>query len=369
MNCAIVFIKNQKELDLAKSRIFDKHLIDYSIKEISHLDLDKIYLVGSDFEVKGTISRDSINEVIEEVENIEGKCLLMSPFYPLIDKKDYKELLEKEASTVLTCENEIVPVFTLKNDELSDFEAVQFEGVELSPEKNRRFTGIKDIYGLSCSIKEKINNHLLENGVIILDPTSTIIGIDVVIDKKTVIESNTEITGKCLIGKNNKITKGSTLRDVILGDNNVIVESRIENSIVHNNVNIGPNAIIEDDSEIFDEAKVGSYVKLSKTKIGQKSSVDHMSYLGDCEIMENVKIGSGVLTVNTDGLSRHSTIIKANATVGCNVTLIAPLLVGEYALLAAGSTIDSDVRDGDMAISRLYQQNKKGYGYKYFKED
>lgn len=369
MNSAIVFIKNQKELELAKTRIFDKYLVDYSVNELSRLDLDRIYLVGAgSVEVKGATSRTTINEVMEELENEEGKCLLLSPFYPLIKKEDYMNLLNQESSQVFVSGDDIVPVFSLANKELKTYETVNFEGFKLDECKAKRFKGSKDIYSVACAIKEDINNRLLNKGVIILDPTSTIIGIDVSIDKNTVIEGNVEITGKCMIGKNNRISKGSTIKNAILGDGNKIVESRITDSIIHDNVYVGPNAIIEEYSEIADEATIGSYVKMCNSKLGYKSSVDHMSYLGDCEIGNVVKIGTGVLTVNNDGLSKHKTIIKSNATVGSNVTLIAPVVIGEYALIAAGSTIDNDVKDGDLAISRLYQQNKKGYGYKHYKE-
>lgn len=95
----------------------------------------------------------------------------------------------------------------------------------------------------------------------------------------------------------------------------------------------------------------------------------HLTYLGDSVVGEDVNIGCGVVTVNYDGANKHKTIIQDHAFVGSNSNLIAPLTIGKYGLVAAGSTINKDVEDGDMAIARSRQEYKKAFGYKYIKKE
>ena len=369
MNSALLYLRNDYEAELAKTRIFDKFLIDYTVSEIKRLDIDSIYLVGK-LDIDNVIRRDSLEEVFEELRSTPGKCILLSPFYPLIGKEDYECLLSTEDNAVFIDEKEnVVPVFAINNSLLSSYDRLSYTGLRIEEDKLKRLSSYKDIASLQKLIREKINNKGLEKGVIIADPESTVIGSDVFIDKNTFIYPDCVIEGRCIIGKNNVIGKSCHLTNVVIGDDNKIDDSRIKDSVIHNNCEIGPEAIIEEDSEILNDAKVGSFVRLFNTRLGARSSVSHLSYIGDGQIGEDVKIGTGVCTINYDGRSRHTTSIKAHSTIGSNATLVAPVTVGEYVMVAAGSTIDADVRDGDLAIARIYQQNKKGYGYKYNKED
>ena len=126
------------------------------------------------------------------------------------------------------------------------------------------------------------------------------------------------------------------------------------------------------ESEILDDimlllSPITTLIKNSK--IGKDTRVAHLAYIGDATVGEDVNIGCGAITINYDGTKKYPTVIKDHAFIGSNSNLIAPITIGEYAMVAAGSTVDSDVLDGDMAISRLYQTNKKGYGYRYINKE
>lgn len=368
MNSAILFISNVNELELAKTRLNDKLVVDYCVNEIRRLDIDTIYLIGGkSLNVEDVTKRDNINEVIREISNKDGKCLLLSPFYPLLLKEDYEVLLKEDKASVLVDEEDILPIFCINNNELKDFESLEYKDIKVFNERGIKFKGYEDIYKFNEVIRKRINNKWLHRGVIIVDPNSTTIGMDVVIDKGTIINPGVVIEGRCLIGKNNLIDRNAYIQDTIMGDGNTIYESKLIKSTIHNNTKIGPCALVINNSEICDEASIGSYVKVSGSKIGKQTSVEHLSYIGDAIVGEDVNIGAGVVTVNQDGRSKNTSIIKNHSTIGSNVNLIAPITIGEYAMVAAGSTIDEDVNDGDMAIARLYQQNKKGYGYKFTK--
>ncbi len=366
MNSAVLFIGNQRELDLAFTELNDKNVVDYTIDQIRRLDVSDIYLVGaSDLNLDGVIKRDTLEETILEVKKLEGTCLLVSPFYPLLDKNIYKKLLDN-SPCVLTCKEEFLPFFSFDCKDIDKMEELSYSNVELDflPKK---FDSLKDIGEFNRIIRESINNKWLDKGVVITDPNTVFIGSDVSIDKNTVIKANVSIRGKSVIGKNNVIEEGSFISNSNIGDNNRVYDSKIIDSVIKNKAAIGPDALVVD-SEVNDESLIGSYTKLKSSKIGKNVYIEHLSFIGDCMVGDNVKIGAGVVTVNNDSRSRNMTIIKSFSTIGSNVSLIAPLTIGEYALVAAGSTIDDDVKDGDMAIARLYQQNKKGYGYKYNQE-
>ena len=369
MNSALLYLRNDHEAELAKTRIFDKFLIDYTVNEIRRLDIDTIYLVGN-LDIDNVIRRDSINEVFEELRSTRGKCILLSPFYPLIEKEDYQRLLEVGNNAAFIDEDKnVVPIFAINNSLLSSYDRLSYTGLFIEEEKLKKFRGYKDSVSLQETIRERIVSKWVEKGVVIADPKRTIISSDAFIDKNTYIYPDTIIEGKCIIGKNNILGTACHRVNVMIGDGNKIESSRIKDSVVHNNCEIGPEAIIEEGSEVLDGAEVGSFVKLFNTKLGSRSSIGHLSYIGDGQIGEDVKVGTGVCTVNDDGRSRHTTSIRAHSTIGSNVALVAPVVIGEYVMVAAGSTISSDVKDGDLAIARIYQQNKKGYGYKYNKED
>lgn len=372
MNTAIIFIKNEKELELANSKILGKRLVDYTIHTLTKLDLDNIYLVGAgDGEFVDVIKRDDVHEIIQDLRLTNGKCLLLSPFYPLVNKKDYLNILANEDEDGVVCldEEKTCAIFSLPNNRLDTFETIDFKELAISKVDFKRVKSLSDITDFTEEIKMRINAKHIANGVNIVDPYSTYIGQDVIIDKTTIIYPGTVIEGKCLIGKGNVITGSSYLIDVVIGDNNNIVSSRITDSIIHNATNIGPNAHIRNSCEIFDEARIGNYVEVKNTKVGKQTRVAHLAYLGDAQIGEDVSIGCGVITINYDGTRKYATIIKDHAFIGSNANLIAPITIGEYAMVAAGSTIDEDVLDGDMAISRLYQTNKKGYGYRYINKE
>ncbi len=366
MNSAVLFLNDQKEYELASLKLNDKMLIEYTIRQLNRLDVDSIFLVGSyNFDIDGLIARNDISEVIDELRDREGKCLLLSPFYPLIKKKDYLNLLNSDNGVFFN--EDIVPIFCINNKDLKRFESLQYVPVEIDKDRARRFTSRNDVPEFWSIIKKRIINKLIKNGVIISEPSSVSIGVDVTIDKNTVIGPYVSIEGKCSIGKDNLIDRNSQIINSSLGDNNKIFDSKIVDSTLLNDNNVGPSAYLNN-SKLSNNVSIGSFVKLFNSKVNNNTRIEHLSYIGDSEISNDVSIGASVTTVNMKKGSHNITRIMANAEIGNGCNLIAPLYIGEYGVVAAGSTIDKDVEPGDLAIARLYQQNKKGYGYKYTKE-
>lgn len=205
------------------------------------------------------------------------------------------------------------------------------------------------------------NRQLMENGVTILDPENTYIEVDVEIGKDTVVYPNTYIRGQTKIGRKCEIGPNADITDCIIGDEvgfrySVAVESEIGNGTV-----VGPFAYLRPGTKIGSKSKVGTFVELKKTVVGDESKVPHLSYLGDTEVGSGVNIGAGTITCNYDGVKKHKTIIEDDAFVGSDTIIVAPVKIGKGSYTAAGSVITEDVPPFSLGIGRSKQINKENW--------
>lgn len=213
--------------------------------------------------------------------------------------------------------------------------------------------------------KLDVNNTLIENGVYIMDPNNTYIDEDVSIDEGTIIYPNVFIEKGSKIGKNVTILPNSFISNSTIGDNVTIDSSKIMDSYVGEDSVVGPMSHLRNHTNIVGNARIGNFVEFKNSTFGLGSKCAHLTYIGDSDVGSKVNFGCGVVTVNYDGKNKFRTTIKDGAFIGSNVNLIAPVVVGENALLAAGSTINKDVPDGDMGIARPRVEIKEGFGTKY----
>jgi serine acetyltransferase len=181
---------------------------------------------------------------------------------------------------------------------------------------------------------------------------------DSVIAQHSTVGAASVIKGKSKIGKESYIHAFSWLENAIVGDNCTILPGCvIRDSILENNVTIGPYAHLRAGTLIKNQAKVGNFVEIKKSVLGEGSKSMHLSYLGDAEIGSKVNIGAGTITCNYDGEKKHPTFIENNVFIGSGTELVAPIRVGMNAYVAAGSTITKDVPPFSLAIAREKQRN------------
>jgi len=211
------------------------------------------------------------------------------------------------------------------------------------------------------TMKKRINEFHMRNGVSFIDPDNTYIGPDVVIGQDTVIYPGTTISGKTVVGSECQLGPNSEISDCEIGNNTVIRQSAAFNSKIGSEVNIGPFAHIRPDSDIHDEVKIGNFVEIKKAVFGRGSKASHLSYIGDAEVGADVNIGCGSITVNYDGKNKFLTKIEDGVFIGCNSNLVAPVTIGKGAYVAAGSTITEDVPGEALALARARQVNKEDY--------
>ena len=210
-------------------------------------------------------------------------------------------------------------------------------------------------------LRKRINRKHLDNGVTLIDENSTYIGQDVVIGQDTIIYPNTVLEGKTVIGEDCVIYQNSRLNNAVIGNETTIESSVIIDSKVGDNTTVGPFAYIRPESNIGNHVKIGDFVEIKKSVIGNNTKVSHLTYIGDAEVGEKCNFGCGTVVVNYDGKKKHKTIIGDNAFIGCNTNLVSPVEVENNSYIAAGSTITDTVKEGSLAIARSRQTNIEGW--------
>jgi bifunctional UDP-N-acetylglucosamine pyrophosphorylase/glucosamine-1-phosphate N-acetyltransferase len=227
--------------------------------------------------------------------------------------------------------------------------------------------GVNDRIALSQAeeiMRERINKKHMANGVTIINPSMTHISINAEIGRDTVIYPGVVIEGKTVIGEDCLIGPNSQIISSKIGDRSVVKQSVVQQSIIGEDTSVGPFAHLRPEAELGDHVKIGNFVEVKKSTIGDESKVSHLSYIGDAEVGKNVNIGCGSITVNYDGKNKYKTIIEDNVFVGCNSNLVAPVTLRSGSFIAAGSTITKEVPQDSLAIARARQENKIDYAKK-----
>ncbi|MFL2118903.1 bifunctional UDP-N-acetylglucosamine diphosphorylase/glucosamine-1-phosphate N-acetyltransferase GlmU [Marinilactibacillus psychrotolerans] len=219
------------------------------------------------------------------------------------------------------------------------------------------------------SMKKRINEQHMRNGVSIIDPANTYIESNVKIGQDTVIEPGVYLKGNTEIGRDVLIGAHSVIADSKIGNNVKITSSTIEESIMGDNSDIGPNSHLRPQTILKESVHIGNYVEVKKATIGNNTKIGHLTYVGDAELGENINIGCGTVFVNYDGKNKHKINIGDNAFIGCNANLIAPVTVEKNTYVAAGSTITDTVPENALAIARARQTIKEGYFTKMPQKD
>jgi bifunctional UDP-N-acetylglucosamine pyrophosphorylase / glucosamine-1-phosphate N-acetyltransferase len=219
-----------------------------------------------------------------------------------------------------------------------------------------------DLAEVDRIFREWKRSALMEAGVTIQLPETVLIDPDVTAGEDTVIEPGVQLLGKTKIGARCTIRTGSVLADAILGDDVkveahcVVAQSRLDDRVI-----IGPFARLRPDNHLKADSRVGNFVELKKSTIGEGTKAMHLSYLGDSKIGKKSNIGAGTITCNYDGFHKYPTTIGNKVFIGSDTALVAPVRVGDGAYVAAGSTITENVPADGLGIARGRQANKPGW--------
>ena len=213
-------------------------------------------------------------------------------------------------------------------------------------------------------MRQRILDKLMDAGVTIMDPASTFIEGSVKIGRDTVIYPYTWLEGSTEIGEDCEIGPNARFTNVKIGDDCHLQFIYGHDCEVKNHVTAGPYVHLRPDTVISDHVKIGNFVEVKNSNVGEGTKLPHLTYIGASDLGSGVNMGCGCITVNNDGKKKHRTIIGDNAFVGCNTNLVAPVTVGDGSYIGAGSTITKEVPASDLAIGRARQKNITGWADK-----
>ena len=224
--------------------------------------------------------------------------------------------------------------------------------------------GINNREQLALAEKEmriRVCRRWMQEGVTLLDPSRTSIDADVTIGRDSILYPDVRLEGNTVIGEGCVIRSHTRITDSCLGDSIHVQDFCVFNdAVIENEAVVGPFAHLRPGTKIRSRAKVGNFVELKQTELGERSKANHLSYLGDTVIGREVNIGAGTITCNYDGYKKAKTVIEDQVFIGSDTQLIAPIKVGRGAIIAAGTTVTEDVPPEALGISRSAQQNKEG---------
>ncbi len=214
-------------------------------------------------------------------------------------------------------------------------------------------------------LRNELLTQMMLDGVTLIDPKTTYIDKTVRVGRDTTIYPNCSLQGetvigeRCIVEPNSQITDSKISNDVAIKASSVVAESTINEG-----ASIGPFARLRPGTVVKREAKIGNFVEVKKSIIGEGSKANHLTYLGDTTVGRDVNVGAGTITCNYDGKKKHPTVIEDDVFVGSNVELVAPVTVKRGSTIGAGSTITKDVPEDALAISRSKQKTIRGWKQK-----
>ncbi len=211
------------------------------------------------------------------------------------------------------------------------------------------------------TMRDRIVEHWMREGVTITDPQTTWMGVRVTIEADATIHQNTQLHGATHIARMATVGPDCTLRDTIVGEGASVTKSQCTRAEIGRDATVGPFAFLRPGTVLGAGVKAGAFVELKQAVVGDGSKVPHLSYVGDAEIGERTNIGAATVFVNYDGSEKHPTKVGDDVRIGSDTMLVAPVTIGDGAYTAAGSVITNDVPPGAMGVGRSRQRNVEGW--------
>ncbi|MFD5563247.1 bifunctional UDP-N-acetylglucosamine diphosphorylase/glucosamine-1-phosphate N-acetyltransferase GlmU [Kitasatospora griseola] len=229
---------------------------------------------------------------------------------------------------------------------------------------HREIVGINDRVQLAQA-RRLLNDRLLERamraGVTVVDPASTWMDVQVTYEPDALVHPGTQLYGATHLGEGCEVGPNSTLTATSVGAGARVSNTTAERAEIGPEASVGPYAYLRPGTVLARKAKVGAYVEIKNSELGEGAKVPHLSYIGDATIGEGSNVGAASVTVNYDGVNKHRTVIGAHCRTGSDNMFIAPVTVGDGAYTAAGSVITNDVPAGSLAVARAQQRNIAGW--------
>ncbi|MBD2578810.1 bifunctional UDP-N-acetylglucosamine diphosphorylase/glucosamine-1-phosphate N-acetyltransferase GlmU [Oscillatoria sp. FACHB-1406] len=265
----------------------------------------------------------------------------------------------------------ILPDLTADNDQneyyLTDVFSQLDPVMAVDVEDYQEIMGINDRRQLATAydiLQMRTKDDWMAAGVTLIDPGSITIDDTVKIAPDTIIEPQTHLRGNTEIASGCRIGPGSLIENCQIGEGVRVLYSVARNSTIAAGTEVGPYAHLRNAVQVGESCRVGNFVELKGTTLGNETKVAHLSYLGNATLGDRVNVGAGTITANYDGYKKHPTVIGDRTKTGANSVFVAPITIGSDVTIAAGSTITKNVEDDTLAIARARQVERKGWRMK-----
>ena len=352
-NCKFVIQKNQKgtadAIEAAKSSIKTQNFIilfgdvplisDNSLKRLINNFKNK---VGSMILFKSLkphgygrviLEKNKVVKVVEEIHTSKSEKLieLCNSGIMLVNKSIFFKLIQQIKLRKIKKERYLTDIFEIYFKKKIPFTFIQAEEEEMSG-----INTLLDFNKVDKILQKRLVTKFLNNGVLIKKPETCYFSYDTKIQSKVIIEPNVTIRNKV------SIKSGSIIKNF----------SDLEGILVKENCSIGPHARLRPNSTIGKNCKIGNYVEIKSSIIGNDTNISHLSYIGDSNVGSQVNIGAGCITCNYDGVKKNKTFIGNKAFIGSNSSLVAPVKIGNNVRIGAGSVINKDIPRNKLAVRR-----------------
>lgn len=218
-----------------------------------------------------------------------------------------------------------------------------------------------DLAECEAVIQQRLRHALLLSGVTMPDPSRVLVHAGVTVGQDTTLWPGTVLEGATHIGEGCAIGPDALIRDSRVGDGTVVTSAHVLSSTVGSHCMVGPFAYLRPGVTMEDGSRAGTYVEMKNARLGARSRIPHLSYIGDADIGSDTNIGAGNITANYDGFRKHATTVGSGVKTGSDCVLVAPVTIGDRAMTGAGSIITGDVPEGALGIARARQENIEGF--------
>lgn len=289
------------------------------------------------------------------------RLLLVLGPYAAISAATYTRLADQPENAALTAGRMPLAFWGPAEQVLALDPAALPEGyatVQCEPGEGLAAADAESAYAVQEQLRRRINYAFMQRGVFLTDPNTTHISPRARLAPGCTVLPGCLIYGGSQVGAGAVIGPNTLLRDAVIGEGCTVNSSQVTESTVGAGTTVGPFAYIRPGCTIGEKARVGDFVELKNSTVGDGTKISHLTYIGDSDLGRRINIGCGVVTVNYDGKRKYRTTVEDDSFVGCNVNLVSPVKIGRGAYLAAGGTITEDVPEEAFVIARSRQTVK-----------
>jgi bifunctional UDP-N-acetylglucosamine pyrophosphorylase/glucosamine-1-phosphate N-acetyltransferase len=236
--------------------------------------------------------------------------------------------------------------------------------VSVDPEEGTGVNSQRQLADVARALRRRINDRLLDSGVWMLDPDRTYVDATATVEPGAMLHPETHLRGATSVAAGAEVGPNAHLTDTVVAAGARVLQAVATSATIGEGASVGPFAYLRPGAVLGRGAKVGTYVEVKGSVIGDGSKVPHLSYIGDATIGTSTNVGAGTITVNYDGYAKHRTVIGDRVRIGSDTMLVAPVTVGDDAFTGAGSVVTADVPPGALAVERSPQRNVEGYAEK-----